>query len=264
MTAATALFLFAVSSWNHRPLKLGPTLPVVKIGYFHGGRNALFYRTYLSGEFERNGVRVILMTRNLGETTQLQAVPGDHSIGYSESYGVVSGRELISALVRGELDGATVGECAFIQGAAEGSKIKAVLTLGTDLAGSNQVGAESGVGSVFDCPKLKPGEIRLPPSMLVFRQEFINSYPEEVSGIVTSYVRWQKHELSLPPSQQQEIAASDSGQSRSRSPEFADPPVVSLSELATEENKLFDGGHLSRKVDLGGFIDNHFVTAALH
>ncbi|MGZ3787069.1 MAG: hypothetical protein ACXVLQ_01025, partial [Bacteriovorax sp.] len=49
------------------PNKSSAQRPHVKLGYFHGGRTAMIYRTFAFKGFEQEGISVDLMTKNLGE-----------------------------------------------------------------------------------------------------------------------------------------------------------------------------------------------------
>ena len=112
---------------------------VVRIGYFHGGRTAVFYRTWVYGQFARDGVDMELVTRNKGRRRygpmlDLTA-PANRRIRLDAGLtgiGKATGRELLQLLVDGRIDGATIGETAFILAAAKGLPIVAVTELGHD------------------------------------------------------------------------------------------------------------------------------------
>jgi ABC-type nitrate/sulfonate/bicarbonate transport system substrate-binding protein len=105
----------------------------VRIGYFHGGRTALFYRAYTNGYFENAKVNVTLVTKSLrGES--FSEVPMDYSdVQDKPGFGKVTGTDLlVGGLIAGDFDAATVGESAFIMAAGAGAPIVAVASLGHD------------------------------------------------------------------------------------------------------------------------------------
>ncbi|MGE4130316.1 MAG: ABC transporter substrate-binding protein [Bdellovibrionales bacterium] len=103
------------------------------IGYFHGGRTMMMYRAKIFGEFDRVGANVKLITKNLGGSTYFE-MPDYLQNPDLDSRGVgkATGDELIELLVKGEVDGATIGETAFIKALREGHDIVAVAELGHD------------------------------------------------------------------------------------------------------------------------------------
>lgn len=104
----------------------------VRIGYFHGGRTIIFYRTQIFREFERSGVDVELMTRNL-KNHYYFPMP-DLTIDRKVSnLGKTSGSELAKLVANGTFQGATIGETAFIQAVRSGLPLVAVAELGHDV-----------------------------------------------------------------------------------------------------------------------------------
>lgn len=107
----------------------------IRIGYFRGGRTALFYRAFIDDYFKEEGVEVILKTKILHESKYLPAPKDINEIRNVKYFGKVTGEELIEEIVKGNIDGATVGESAFILMASKGLPIVAVAMLGHDVSG---------------------------------------------------------------------------------------------------------------------------------
>jgi len=110
----------------------------VRIGYFHGGRVNMIYKAYTNGYFDREGVDVELYTKFLKDE-EIFMLPKAHKetlaveeeLGKAGLYfGKISGIEIIDKMVKGELDGGTVGESSFVVSAAKGVPIVAVAQLG--------------------------------------------------------------------------------------------------------------------------------------
>lgn len=108
----------------------------IKIGYFHGGRTIILYRTLVYGEFAKEGLHIELMTKYLNEEIWFPmpdlTARGQHR---TKSLGKATGNELIDKVVNGEYVGATVGETAFVQAVKKKYPIVAVAELGHDVRG---------------------------------------------------------------------------------------------------------------------------------
>jgi ABC-type taurine transport system substrate-binding protein len=104
----------------------------VKIGYFHGVRTSMFYRTLISGEFAKHGVDVSLETKRLKQESYSEIQENVFKIKTSRMarIGKVSGTEIIEKINENEFQGGVVGETAFIMAVNEGIPIKAVARLG--------------------------------------------------------------------------------------------------------------------------------------
>ncbi|MGE4132112.1 MAG: ABC transporter substrate-binding protein [Bdellovibrionales bacterium] len=117
-----------VSEFRHSP-------DTVLIGYFHGGRTIIIYRTKIFDEFKKENLDVEFVTKKLGEDhftvmpNILNLPPGNH-----KNLGKATGDELVALVESGELDGATIGETAFINAIRNGhDSIVAVAELGHDV-----------------------------------------------------------------------------------------------------------------------------------
>ncbi len=108
----------------------------INIGYFHGGRTIILYRTMVYREFEKEGLHVNLMTKYLNEDTWFP-MPDLTASGHhrTKSIGKATGDELVAKVVDGTFDGATIGETAFIKAVRNKSPIVAVAELGHDVRG---------------------------------------------------------------------------------------------------------------------------------
>lgn len=104
----------------------------VNIGYFHGGRTIILYRTKIFREFEKAGLDVELMTRFLRSKNYFP-MPDLTVEKKISNVGKATGDELIRMVVNGTFQGATVGETAFLRAVREGAPIVAVAELGHDV-----------------------------------------------------------------------------------------------------------------------------------
>ena len=94
----------------------------VRIGYFHGGRVNMMYRTLIYDYFDEEGVSVELYTRFLKKDELFKVPETDREttamwIGKTEfgnPFGKMRGTEIVDEIMAGELDGGTIGESSFI------------------------------------------------------------------------------------------------------------------------------------------------------
>jgi ABC-type nitrate/sulfonate/bicarbonate transport system substrate-binding protein len=108
----------------------------IRIGYFHGGRNRLFYRAYLNGYFKAEGLNVKLFTGaydSNGKT--LIELPDDPKRvkGLSSNFrawGKMTGLEIINKMVEGDFEGGCVGATSFIYSIQKNLPIVAIAGLG--------------------------------------------------------------------------------------------------------------------------------------
>ncbi len=104
----------------------------VNIGYFHGGRTIILYRTQIFREFEKAGVEVELMTRFLRSKNYFP-MPDLTVEKKITNVGKATGDELIRLVTARTFQGATVGETAFLKAIKDGAPIVAVAELGHDV-----------------------------------------------------------------------------------------------------------------------------------
>ncbi len=119
-----------------KTLKVAAKGAPIKIGYFHGGRTHLFYRAYINGFFENEHANVLLTTKALRKDG-LYEVPKTHK-GFTAAsqdkkhFGRMTGTEIVDEMIKGNLDGGTIGEASFIDAVSKGKPIVAVAALGHD------------------------------------------------------------------------------------------------------------------------------------
>lgn len=91
----------------------------IKIGFFYGGRCALFFRAFINGYFKAEGLNVELYTNAIDKGEKiLIKVPDTFEMvkKLSKDYrywGKMSRRESIDKIMKGELDGTCVGATSF-------------------------------------------------------------------------------------------------------------------------------------------------------
>lgn len=157
--------------------------PPVRLGYFHGGRSVMIYRTHVFGFFAQENAEVELHTKWLDEDKLFQIPP---DFGQAEAmrsgrrfFGKIDGMEIIQKMLAGELDGGTVGESSFLSYASKGAPIVAVAMLGHDVAGQGGKGIVFRNGVVIRSPEdLKNKTLvsrRAGPGDAIFLREFLES-----------------------------------------------------------------------------------------
>jgi len=115
----------------------------VRIGYFHGGRVNMIYRTFINNYFNQEGVAVELYTKNLygdeifkipktDEETLTMLLARERQDSQRNVFGKMSGIEIVDKIVKGEFDGGTIGESSFLSSIQKGLPIVAVAMLGYD------------------------------------------------------------------------------------------------------------------------------------
>ena len=153
----------------------------MRIGYFHGGRSVLLYRTYVFGFF--TNVPVELHTRWLNDPTMFK-VPqkfeaAEELRASGKRFGKIDGMEIIQKMLAGELDGGTAGESSFLYYASRGAPIVAVAMLGHDVAGDAGRGIVFRKEIVIRSPEDLKGKTlvtrRSGPGEAIFLREFLES-----------------------------------------------------------------------------------------
>ncbi len=155
----------------------------VRIGYFHGGRTNVIYRTYTNGFFEAAGIPVELYTAGLHDPT-VYKLPKTHdeimkhqkTLGFEE-FSKMRGTEIVDAMLAGKVDAGTIGESSFIQSVAEGKPIAAVAMLGYDTRAHPGHVIAMRKGVVINSPADFHGKTlaarRAGPGDYIFLKEFI-------------------------------------------------------------------------------------------
>ena len=87
----------------------------MNIGYFHGGRIFIPYRSYVFGEFDNVGINVRFHTV-IGDKEPQELVYVPKSAlevkkirGVTPTFGRMTGREILHYMMEGQLDGGTIG-----------------------------------------------------------------------------------------------------------------------------------------------------------
>ncbi|MDD4974638.1 MAG: ABC transporter substrate-binding protein [Bacteriovorax sp.] len=151
----------------------------MRIGYFHGGRTLMLYRAQLNGEYDKEEIKVELITKNLNQSDYF-IVPKSHDqVIRQRHFGKATGDELVNLLIEGKLDGATIGEVAFIKAVLEKKSIIAVAQLGFDTLEHPGHGIVIRSGIKINTPKDLKGLIfgsrRSSGGDLIFLREFLLS-----------------------------------------------------------------------------------------
>lgn len=112
----------------------------IKIGFFYGGRVNVIYRAFVDGYFDREGIKVELLTR-LEDKDGWFPMPQSYETtkNFLDKtnplvFGRATGTEIIENMEKGVFVGGTVGESSFIYACVKGSPIQAVALLGHDSA----------------------------------------------------------------------------------------------------------------------------------
>lgn len=175
------LFAAALFTLSRRSPALAaePEPRPVRLGYFIGGRTTLFGRAFADGCFDREGVRVELITRRL--RGPLMKVPESlkevAELEKDRKFGKMTGTEIVDMIARGELDGGLIGDGAFQDATHDGKPIKAVALLGHDRKDSPGHGIVLRKGVVVKKPSdfsgLRLITRRAGPGDLIFLKEFL-------------------------------------------------------------------------------------------
>lgn len=109
----------------------------MRVGYFHGGRVFLLYRSYVFGEFSRVGLDVDFYTYDPSDKGKLILVPSaardmQALITKRPFLGRITGREIVDEIMKGRLDGGAIGESSFIEAVNKKMPLVAVAALGHD------------------------------------------------------------------------------------------------------------------------------------
>ena len=150
----------------------------VRMGYFHGGRVNMIYRTHIFKYFDKEEINVKLYTRNIHDT-ELFEIPKSHEevkiISRGQFFGKMRGTEIVDFMLKGELDGGTIGESSFIQMIHEGAPIVAVALLGYDGIPGKGIVMRKGVkiNSLEDYKGLTLASRRAGPGDTIYFREFL-------------------------------------------------------------------------------------------
>ena len=112
---------------------------VLRMGFFHGGRNMLLYRAWIDGWFDSAGLNVVLratqqpqstdfydMPRSAEELTRLKKKPE------TRYFGRTTGPTIVGEMVKGGLDCGMIGESSFLLAVDQKLPFTAIAKLGQD------------------------------------------------------------------------------------------------------------------------------------
>ena len=155
----------------------------VRIGYFHGGRVNMMYRTLIYDYFDEEGVNVELYTRFLKEDELFKVPETDMEttamwVGKAEfgnPFGKMRGTEIVDEIMAGELDGGTIGESSFIDSVNKGHPIAVVAMLGYDASPGKAIimRADVKINSPDDFRGKTLISRRAGPGDMIFLREFL-------------------------------------------------------------------------------------------
>jgi ABC-type nitrate/sulfonate/bicarbonate transport system substrate-binding protein len=113
--------------------KLTAPRPIIRVGYFHGGRTMLLYRALVNDYFEKENLTALFYTKQLHSDVwdQYDRTGNENTItGYRS--GKATGIELSELLLKGKVDISFIGEAAFIRSCSLGQQVVAIAQLGAD------------------------------------------------------------------------------------------------------------------------------------
>lgn len=167
---------------------------IVKIGYFHGGRVNMIYRTHINSFFDEEGINVKLYTQNL-KSTNLFEVPKSNvevrMMAEAGSFGKIRGTEIVELMLEGVVDGGTIGEGSFIRMVNDGAPIVAVALLGYENTPGLAIVMRKGIAinSVDDFRGLTLLSRRSGPGGTIFLKEFFEEigFASEDLNVINAY-----------------------------------------------------------------------------
>jgi ABC-type nitrate/sulfonate/bicarbonate transport system substrate-binding protein len=118
-----------------------PTEPgkLLRIGFFHGGRNMLLYRAWIDGWFDQVGLDVVLRTTHQTRSTEFHDMPRSveelmqvKSNKSSRYIGRTTGTTIVREMRKGGLDCGMIGESSFLLAVDEQLPFTAIAKLGQD------------------------------------------------------------------------------------------------------------------------------------
>lgn len=147
------------------------SLGKVRLGWFVGGRTELFYRAYRNNDFAAQGADAVLYSR-VSDHPELFVIPRDgvrfrqmeKALPFSAK---MTGTDIVGEILKGRLDGGTIGEGAFIAALHKGAPLVAVAMLGYDATPGKAIILRRGVtikspedfkNKVFTCKESGDGD----------------------------------------------------------------------------------------------------------
>lgn len=107
--------------------------PVIRVGYFHGGRTMLLYRALVNNYFENEKLTAYFVTKQLrAKTWDTYDKTGNERTFLGKQAGKATGIELTDLLLEKKVELSAIGEAAFIKACSLGKPIMAIAQLGSD------------------------------------------------------------------------------------------------------------------------------------
>jgi ABC-type nitrate/sulfonate/bicarbonate transport system substrate-binding protein len=112
---------------------------LLRIGFFHGGRNMLVYRAWIDGWFDQAGLDVMLRTTHQTRSTEFHDMPRsvDELMQVKKNkstryIGRTTGTTIVGEMRKGGLDCGMIGESSFLLAVDEQLAFTAIAKLGQD------------------------------------------------------------------------------------------------------------------------------------
>lgn len=162
--------------------------PVIRVGYFHGGRTMLLYRALVSDYFEKEKLTAYFFTKQLRATTwDKYDRTGDENTFIGRKAGKATGIELTDLLLKKEVDISFIGEAAFILACSQKKPIVAIAQLGADEVneGGHSIVIRKGIkiNSPKDLEKIVWGTRRSSGGDDIFLKEFLYQEGVDLSKV---------------------------------------------------------------------------------
>lgn len=127
------LLVFLLGVFSFANAKTETPYPILRIGYFYGGRTMLLYRALIHDYFDTEKINAIFYTKKLHSTIwkTFDRKSGESAMAMHLS-GKAKGTDLNEIMYSGKTDMAFIGEAAFIRACALGEPIMAIAQLGAD------------------------------------------------------------------------------------------------------------------------------------
>jgi ABC-type nitrate/sulfonate/bicarbonate transport system substrate-binding protein len=198
MIGFSAVILAAGLAWSAPSapnVQIGTTTarPLIRVGTFIGGRTNIVFRTSTHGYFDRAGLDVRLLTKNLHGHKIFVIAPGAAAAQSQEKkmgievYSKMTGIEIVDLMNLGRADAGLIGESSFISCVVRGDPIVAVALLGhdrKDMPGHAMVlRKDIAIRGPEDFKGLRLASRRAGPGDVTFLREFLASEKVDPSWV---------------------------------------------------------------------------------
>ena len=128
------IFILALLVYACTPSNRNNIYDEVKLGYFRGGANDLFSKAYREGNFDANGVNVILYTTIKDESDLIKVEKIKKWVRNQrqedELFGWMTGDKIVEYIAQGDLDGGLIGSGSFLNAIKKNISLVAVAIVG--------------------------------------------------------------------------------------------------------------------------------------